>query len=133
MLCTIGELFVDDVPFTFTLEDLPQPKKKAGETRIPAGLYRVVLSESPAAKAGKLWSPHEKGLLPLLVDVPGFSGIRIHAGNTEQDTRGCILVGSWRGGEFLHNSRDALASLMDMLEIAQISGRQITIEVKDAL
>lgn len=129
--CTIGELLVDEVPFTFTLEDLPREMKIPGETRIPAGTYRVVLTESPAAKAGKLWSPHEEHLLPLLLDVPGFSGIRIHAGNNDNDTRGCILVGSWRGGEFLYNSRDALSSLMDMLEIANIAGRKISIEVRD--
>lgn len=131
LTCTIGELTIDGEPFTFTLEDLPQPKKIAGATRIPAGLYRVVLTPSPAAKAGILWSPHKEHVLPLLLSVPGFEGIRIHAGNNDNDVKGCIAVGSWRGGEFLYNSRDALESLMDMLEIANISGRQITIEVRD--
>lgn len=131
--CTIGELTVDGVPFAFTLEDLPQKKKIDGETRIPAGTYRVILCESPAVRSGRLWSPHEDGLLPLLLDVPGFAGIRIHAGNTDKNTRGCILVGSWRGGEFLYNSRDALSSLMDLLEIAKIAGRQISMEVRDEL
>lgn len=119
--CTIGELSIDGMPFTFTLEDLPQKTKIPGKTRIPAGTYEVEIT----------WSGRFKRDLPLLKDVPGFTGIRIHAGNTEADTSGCILVGSWRGGEELHSSRDAMESLMDMLEIASISKRNVTIEVKD--
>lgn len=133
LTCTIGDLTIDGEPFTHTLEDLPRTAKIPGETCIPAGIYRVELTESPAVRRGALWSPNEKGLLPLLVGVPGFEGVRIHAGNSDKDTRGCILVGSWRGGEFLYNSRDALASLMDMLEIAVIAKRPIWIDIRDAV
>lgn len=133
LTCVIGDLTIDGEPFTHTLEDLPRKTKVAGETCIPAGTYRVVLTESEAVKQGRLWSPNEKGLLPLLLSVPGFEGIRIHAGNTDKNTRGCILVGSWRGGEFLNNSRDALSSLMDMLEIATIARRPIHIQITDPI
>lgn len=57
--------------------------KKLGETAIPSGRYRVEVTYSPKFKR---W-------LPVLHDVPGFTGIRIHAGNTSADTDGCILVG----------------------------------------
>ena len=130
--CTIGELCIDGQPFTHTLEDLPHESKVDGETRIPSGTYRVVLTESARAKAGTLWCPDKKHRLPLLLSVPGFEGIRIHAGNTDKDTRGCILVGQWHGGEFLTNSRSALTSLIDMLDIAEISRRPIHIDIKEA-
>lgn len=112
--CTIGKLWVDGEPFCETLEDLPHATKIEGETRIPAGIYKVALTESPSAKAGKLWSPYS-GNLPLIENVPGFEGVRIHAGNTDRDTRGCILVGHWVGGEYLSGSRPVLTALMEKM------------------
>lgn len=128
---TIGELFIDDQPFCNTLEDPVREKpgkppnqwKVAGDTAIPVGTYGVEVT----------WSQRFKCDLPLLQSVPGFTGIRIHAGNTNEDTEGCILVGHWRGGETIYNSRQALNALMDMLEIACIAKRAITIEVRNAL
>ena len=58
-------------------------KKVYGETAIPYGTYKVILS----------YSPKFKRILPELLDVPCFTGIRIHRGNTEKDTAGCLLVG----------------------------------------
>jgi hypothetical protein len=135
--CMIGELTLDGVPFCHTLEDLPRKAKIPGETCIPAGTYRVMLTESNRARRGGLWCPGAERkppnfLLPLLLSVPGFEGVRIHAGNTDKDTRGCILVGHWRGGEFLPRSRSALTSLMDMLEIAELGRRPVHIEINDA-
>jgi hypothetical protein len=125
----IGELLVDGTPLTNTLEDLPHETKIDGETCIPAGTYQVLLTKSPAAEAGRLWTPDPEFRLPLLMDVPGFEGVRIHAGNDEKDTRGCILVGSWTGGEIIHNARIALQAVMDMLEIAVIGRQPIEIEI----
>jgi hypothetical protein len=124
-------LSVDGESFCATLEDpireipgLPVSKwKVAGDTAIPAGTYHVDVTYSPRFKCD----------LPLLLSVPGFEGVRIHAGNTNADTEGCILVGSWNGGEFIRNSRIALASLMDLLEIAEISKREVTIEIRNPL
>lgn len=129
--CMIGELLVDGESLTNTLEDLPHETKIDGDTCIPAGTYQIVLTESPAVKEGRLWSPHPEGLLPLLLNVPDFEGVRIHAGNDARDTRGCILVGQWTGGEIIHNARIALQAVMDMLEIATIGRQPIEIEVND--
>ena len=87
---TIGRLEIDGVYFCDTLEptwrDLGPGRpghKIAGRTAIPDGRYPVVVT----------WSPKFKKWLPLLLHVPQFEGIRIHAGNTPDDTEGCILVG----------------------------------------
>lgn len=127
----IGDLLVDGEEFSHTLEDLPRPVKIPGETCIPAGSYPVVLLFSPSVTKGLLWSPLPSQELPLVLSVPGFEGIRIHAGNTDKNTRGCILVGNWRGGEFITNSRDVLERLCDLLVIARATKQNVTIEVND--
>lgn len=87
---TIGHLAIDDNPFCDTLEPTwrdigwgRKGRKVAGRTAIPEGRYPVVVTFSPKFQK---W-------LPLLIHVPLFTGIRIHAGNTANDTEGCILVG----------------------------------------
>jgi len=92
---TIGDLFIDDAFYGNTLEDKvrdgnmdgdltdPGEEKIYGQTAIPYGKYKVILS----------FSNRFKRILPLLLDVPHFTGIRIHPGNTAEDTHGCILVG----------------------------------------
>lgn len=82
---TIGSLYVDGVKFCDTLEDKVRPDgvKVYGETAIPSGSYKCVIT----------YSQRFKRKLPLLLNVPMFEGIRIHAGNTAVDTHGCILVG----------------------------------------
>ena len=78
------------------------PRKSA----IPEGTYRVVITKSQ--RFGKY--------LPLLVGVPGFEGVRIHSGNTNKDTEGCILVGhNLQVGKVLW-SRITLEKLMKLIE-----------------
>lgn len=80
---TAGELFFENQYFCFTEEDKVREVKVPKETAIPEGRYQLVLETS--ARFG----PET----PTVLQVPGFSGIRIHAGNTEADTDGCILLG----------------------------------------
>lgn len=107
----VGMLAIDDAPWCFTLE-------RDGR-EIPAGSYRVVISESERVKAGTLWSPHEP-YLPELLFVPHRTGIRIHAGNAFENTQGCILVGLQRTGQTIAESRKALTELMKMIEAPDV-------------
>ena len=90
-----------------------------GRTAIGEGAYPVVITKSPRFRR---W-------LPLLLGVPRFSGIRIHAGNTADDTEGCILVGWNRLRGRLVNSRSALTLLMNRMVEALARGEKIVIEV----
>ena len=76
-----------------------------GVSAIPEGRYPVVVT----------WSPKFKRWLPLLLHVPKFEGVRIHAGNTAKDTQGCILVGENREVGKVLNSQRALDRLMKLL------------------
>ena len=73
-------------------------------------------------------SPRFKKVLPLLLDVPHFEGVRIHTGNTEKDTEGCILVGYNKVKGKVINSKIAFDKVMKYLELATINN-EITIEV----
>lgn len=84
---TIGALFIDREFAAFVPEDPPQIEKVKGQTRIPAGRYRVILEYSPKFSANPTYG-HD---MLTLLDVPGFGGIRIHIGNSPADTMGCIL------------------------------------------
>lgn len=122
---TIGTLDVDGTFVCHTLEDrvrrddpttvADEGQKVAGTTAIPAGRYRVMLTESDRVIAGSLWSPRPDNKLPLLVDVRGFTGIRIHSGNTDRNTEGCILVGRVRAVDAIFESRPALTALIEQI------------------
>lgn len=111
---TIGRLSLDGKYFCDTLEDRVRTngEKVRGLTAIPAGNYEVILN----------WSPRFKGVLPLVLDVPGFSGVRIHAGNSAEDTEGCILVGFNQVKGRLAASRAALGRLLEKLLAAVKAG-----------
>jgi len=108
---TIGDLYADGVFLCHCLEDVVRPvdePKVYGKTAIPYGRYRVVLTMSNRFKV----------ILPLLVDVPGFAGVRIHSGNTAADTDGCLLPGLSKGVDFVGNSRAAMAKLQPLIAAA---------------
>ena len=105
---TTGKLFIDGKLFCYTLEDTvrPQGVKVDGATAIAPGTYRVIISMSPRFKR----------LMPLLLEVPGFTGVRIHAGNRAEDTEGCVLVGFERlPGGVISKSKLAFQGLMERL------------------
>lgn len=121
---TIGQLYIEDKYFCDTLEDvvrdLVTEKKVKGRTAIPAWRYRVILN----------WSPRFGKPLPLLLDVPHFEGIRIHAGNTAKDTEGCILVGRNTQPGTLTESKVTMQDLMQLLTSANNRGEEIWITVE---
>lgn len=117
---TEGVLFIDGLYFCDTLEDQHRIKKIPGETCIPYGRYDVRLTMSKRFTK----------VLPELLNVAGFSGIRIHAGNTPADTAGCILVGEKFKDGVLKSSRDTMARLMNVMEHAiKQKGETVQIEI----
>jgi len=125
---TIGELSVDGKFECFTLEDTvreietrPVAEWKIKDrTAIPRGTYGVTIT----------FSNRFRKPLPLLLKVPGFEGIRIHAGNHSGNTEGCILVGkSWDGGDWIGSSRLAFEPLMKKIKAAVEDGERVTLEV----
>lgn len=106
---TIGEMTVDGIWECYTLEDIERPVKIKAETAIPRGTYKIIINQSNRFKR----------LLPLLLDVPNFQGVRIHAGNTNHDTEGCILVGRTRSKDFIGQSKKAFESLFIKMQKAK--------------
>lgn len=120
--CMIGEMYVDGEWECFTLEDEPRKVKVAGRTAIPAGKYNVIIDMSARFRRPMMH----------VLDVPGFEGIRIHAGNTAEDTDGCILVGQVRGIATVGDSRLALSALQEKVKDALARGEKVTLEIIDA-
>ena len=69
-----------------------------------------------------------RGDSPLIIDVPNFDGVRIHAGNTAADTAGCILVGKERDADDIRESRAALQALLAKMRTA---GGPYSITIED--
>lgn len=104
--CTIGALSIDGEFFCHTLEDKVRDVKIKGETAIPAGTYKAIINMSNRFKK----------LMPLLLNVPNYEGVRIHSGNTHHDTEGCILVGMGKTKDSITSSREAFEKLMAKLK-----------------
>jgi len=117
---TEGELLINGKFFCHTLEDQERKEKIAGATAIPKGVYKVVINRSTRFKR----------LMPLLLSVPNFTGIRIHAGNTAASTEGCVLVGDYLADGYINNSRVTFERLMKTMQIAQNNGAVFEIEIK---
>jgi len=136
---TFGQMFVDGAKQCETLEDPVREVEGApvtnwkvkSDTAIPRGRYRLVVDRSEkfskraSAKAGH---PVDV-LMPHLLNVPGFDGIRIHSGNTEKDVEGCILVGTARSDIGILNSRVAYNELFADIQEALANGEQVWITV----
>jgi hypothetical protein len=117
--CIIGELLLDGVFECYTLEDIERPVKIPGVTAIPRGFYEVVIT----------YSERFKKLLPLLLNVPNFDGVRIHTGNVAANTEGCILVGQVKATDSIQQSKLAFDVLFPKLQAA--AGKEkIIMEVK---
>lgn len=119
-----GKLFISDTYLGETLED-PDRKLEAGgakipgETAIPRGRYRLRLT--PSTRFGKI--------MPQIMDVPGFAGIRIHGGNSEADTEGCPLLGQRRTAIGVADCVGVNQRLHDFLEAAERRGDEVWLDV----
>jgi hypothetical protein len=112
---TIGDFFIDYGDgegykfFSNTLEDKVRQTNEVkvyGKTAIPFGVYMITITLSPKFNRE----------LPLINDVPGFQGIRIHPGNTAEDTEGCILVGVNDQVGAIHHSKDTFDKLFAIMK-----------------
>ena len=118
---TLGTLIIPEASFScFVLEDTDRNlyqqtpvadivrAKVFGQTAIPYGRYEVAIT----------WSNRFKCLMPEILSVPGFSGIRIHSGNRENETLGCPLTGFERNDTSVTRSREAFKALFAILKAA---------------
>ena len=124
---TIGKLYVDGVYECDVIEDKDRglddsmtvneilKRKIKGQTAIPTGHYNIEIT----------YSPKYKRMMPLLIGVKGFSGIRIHSGNTAKDTEGCLLVGKNKQVGMVLESRDTYQGLFAMMQ----GEKNITIDI----
>lgn len=129
---TIGKLYINGVAYCDTLEDtsrgLDQSQsineikalKVYGQTAIPLGVYNVYMTFSPKFRRD----------MPLINGVKGFEGVRIHAGNTDKDTEGCLLVGRAVGGALVR-SRDTFEPLRDKIIASIAHGEAVTLTIKE--
>lgn len=103
------EVRVDD-PIT---QDVNEGKKIYGKTAIPAGRYRVDIT----------WSPKFKKYMIIILDVPDYTGIRMHSGNDAEDTLGCVLVGTTvDSSRRIHGGTQALPKLYAKIAAALKKG-----------
>lgn len=129
---TISRLYVNGELFGCnTLEDTDRglrqnmkiseikSKKVYGETAIPCGSYECVYT----------YSNRFKKMLPLLLNVPGFEGIRIHSGNSAKDTEGCILIGLNLKKGMVLNSREWTDKLIQTMKTAWDRKEKVTIKI----
>ena len=130
---TIGKVYIDGKYFSESLEDKDRGltsdmsiteiknKKVYGKTAIPSGLYTILYT----------YSPKYKRLMPLVDGVKGFSGIRIHSGNTAEDSLGCILLGFNKEKGKVLQSRDTCNKFYKLIEEAIYKkGEAITLKIK---
>lgn len=106
---TIGRLYIDDVFCCNTLEDTYRDLSKEPKidkfTAIPYGTYKMVINYSEKFQC----------LMPLILDVPQFEGVRIHSGNTSKDTDSCILLGKNNVKGMVTNSQFHFKNFLKML------------------
>ena len=125
---TLGKLFSGDEQLCYTLEDVVreiegdpvESWKIDGQTAIPRGTYKIGID----------FSPHFKRDLPHLLNVPGYVGVRIHPGNTDADTEGCILLGGKpTNDDFIPNSRMTFDRVFALMQDAEDNGEMTTLEI----
>lgn len=116
---TIGKLYIDDEYFCDTIEDAVRAEKVPDKTAIPYGIYDIILSMSDKFKR----------VLPLVLRVENFTGIRIHRGNSAEDSSGCIIIGENKLIGKVINSTKYETELIQLMLDAIYSGESIRLEI----
>ena len=132
---TLGILHADDEFQCYTLEDEARTIKVFGETRIPEGIYKIIVRTVGGfhKRYTKKYPGMHKGML-WLQDVPNFKYILIHTGNRDDDTAGCILVGSNANDNTVQEgevggSRNAYRKIYPAIAKAILDGEDVEIEI----
>jgi hypothetical protein len=133
-ISAIGNLLIDGKIFCFTLEDKDRQRqpdgtiipwkpelKIPGETAIPYGEYEVITN----------YSVRFKRVMPLLLHVPDFEGVRMHTGNTAEHTAGCILLGMANPQpDFVNQSVAAFGYFFPLLQTALGKGDKVNLSIR---
>lgn len=126
----IGKLYINGIYFADTIEDKDRGLKQSmslsnikkvkvqDKTAIPSGTYEIVLNViSPKYSKQDFYKNYANGgRVPRLLNVPGWEGVLIHAGNTAEDSSGCILVGQNKIVGQVINSKDTFKKLYKVLQ-----------------
>lgn len=138
----ISKLYVDSVYFCDVLEDTDRGLrsdmseaeiakiKVHGKTAIPTGRYAVSIDTKSSRFSKRPMYSQIGGRLPRLFNVPGYSGVLIHVGNTPADTEGCLLVGLNKKVGEVTNSRDTFFRLYDLMKAANARKEKIFITIE---
>lgn len=110
---TLGAILIDGVHFAYTLEDTVRDVKVQNATAIPPGVYECIVN----------YSNRFARQLPMLLNVPGFTFIRLHGGNAPEHTEGCILVGKESDGERIWNCSGVVSELTFRIRNATTTGK----------
>lgn len=142
---TIGKLFINGEYFCDTLEDTDRgltdtmteedilKVKVKGNTCIPYGKYEITLNIKSPKYSNFIkykYAAFAEGKIPRLLNVKGFEGILIHAGNTADHTDGCILVGENKVKGQVINSQATWTNLYKLMKAANDKKEPITITIQ---
>lgn len=140
---TIGDLFVNGILFSQTLEDkdrgltqdMPleeiKAKKVYGETAIPKGTYDIDMNTVSPKFKDRSWAKPYGGKIPRLVNVPGFDGILVHPLNNASESLGCIGCGKNSIKGMITDSTRTFHTLMSKFLLpAKVKGERITITIE---
>ena len=128
---TIGKVYINNKYFCDSIEDKDRglydwqsedyikEVKVKHQTAIPYGIYKLLWS----------YSPKYRRMMPEISGVKGFSGIRIHSGNTEEDSSGCILLGFNKKVGMVLDSRNTCKKFDDIIEGYYKKGEPMTFEI----
>ncbi len=117
---TLGKLSINGVHECFICEDAVRDSKIHGQTAIPAGRYEIIITLSNRFKRE----------LPILLNVPNYEGVRIHSGNHEGHTEGCLLPGKTRNDTGVFSSVLATNNLILKIRTALNEGRKVFITIR---